>query len=306
MKKKVCLLAAGVIMVMMAIGQLVSPAPASKGGAEKYVTADTLAIKKAGESFLKAYLAGDAKGVAAHWTENGEYLADDGTTFRGRADIEKEYKRLFDDKKGPVDASIDVTSIRFPSKDTAIEEGYFKVRLGKDAPIATRYSVLYVREGDQWLMALVREWPTEGVSIRDLDWLAGSWEAKRADTVICTTYEWWGDKTFLRGHIEIVHKGKTIHGTQMIGKDHKTRQIRSWTFDPDGSFAEAMWSRDGNKWMQESAAVLEDGRVLVQTNIFTRIDDDTFTFQSVERSMDGVALADIPPTRVTRVKSKAK
>jgi uncharacterized protein (TIGR02246 family) len=265
---------------------------------------DMAAIKKAGQSFLKAYLAGDAKAMAAHWTENGEYYADDGTTVRGRAEIEKSYMELFAKSKPHTDAQLDVTSIRFPSKDTAIEEGYVKVRTGKEAPTSTKYSVLHVREGGKWLMAVVREWPSQGVSIRDLDWLIGSWEAKRDTTEVRTTYEWWGDKTFIRVHITIKQKDRTIQGFQMIGKDSSTGQLRSWTFDPDGSFSEATWSRDGKKWFQDSAAVMEDGSVLAATNIFTRIDDDAFTFQSVLRSVDGEDVDDIAPVRVTRVKSK--
>ena len=58
-------------------------------------------------------------------------------------------------------------------------------------PAATsRYSVLYVREGGQWLMAVVREWPAQPVSLRDLDWLIGSWVARRDDAEVHTTYEW--------------------------------------------------------------------------------------------------------------------
>jgi len=43
----------------------------------------------------------------------------------------------------------------------------------------------------------------------------------------------------------------------MVGKDRSTGQIRSWTFDPDGSFGEASWARDGKKI---SAAVFRRGQ----------------------------------------------
>jgi hypothetical protein len=178
------------------------------------------------------------------------------------------------------------------------------MRTGKEAPTTSKYSVLHVREGGKWLMAVVREWPSEGVSIRDLEWLVGTWEAKNDETLVRTTYEWWGDKTFLRVSFTIKHKGRTIEGFQMIGKDRSTGQLRSWAFDPDGSFGEATWTRDGKKWMQESAGVLENGSVLAATNILTRIDDNTFTFQSVERSLDGEDIDDIAPVKVMRVKSK--
>ena len=65
------------------------------------------AIKLAGLSFLKAYETGNAKGMAAHWTEEGEYFSDDGTVIRGRENIEKEYAKLFAKKRGTVKAEID-------------------------------------------------------------------------------------------------------------------------------------------------------------------------------------------------------
>jgi uncharacterized protein (TIGR02246 family) len=265
---------------------------------------DRAAIQKAVRSFVDAFEKGDAKAVAAHWTENGEYISDDGTTLRGRAAIEKDYTRNFGARKTKIKIDIEVDSVRFPSKDTAIEEGHFRVHADKDQVTASKYSVLHVREGGKWLMAVVREFPSEGASIRDLDWLIGAWSAKRDDTEVHTTYEWWGEKNFIRVNFTIKTNEKNIAGFQMIARDAAAGQIRSWAFDPDGSFGEASWTRDGKKWMQDSAAVLPDGATLAATNIFTQIDNDTFTFQSVERSLDGVQLPDIAPIRVTRVKVK--
>jgi uncharacterized protein (TIGR02246 family) len=307
MKKKACLLIAGGVLAVAAMSYFPGqPLTGQVGGgpAAKENANDAAAIKETGQSFLKAFLAGDAKAMAAHWTENGEYFADDGTHLRGRMHIEKSYGTLFAKKKPPTEAEIEITSIRFPSKDTAIEEGYFKVRTGKEQATSSKYTVLHAREGGKWLMAVVREWPSEGVSLRDLDWLIGAWEAKGEDIEINTSYEWWGEKSFLRSNITFKEKHRTITGFQMIGKDRSTGQIRSWTFDPDGSFGEASWTRDGKKWMMDSAVVLENGSVLASTNIVTRIDNDSFTFQSVNRSLGGEDIADIPPVRVNRVKGK--
>jgi uncharacterized protein (TIGR02246 family) len=315
MKRTACFLIAGGLVAALVIGNLTGrqpgePAAEAQGGKEKTKeptkenAADTAAIKQAGQSFIKAYLSGNAKAMAAHWTENGEYYADDGHIIRGREHIEKSYVELFAKRKPYAEASIETTALRFPSKDTAIEEGYFKVRSGKESPTASKFSVLYVREDGKWLMAVVREWPSEGVSIRDLEWLIGTWETNNEDTQVRTVYEWWGDKTFIRVNFMIKHKGKTVQGFQMIGKDRSTGHLRSWAFDPDGGFGEANWTREGQKWMQESAGVLENGSVLAATNILTRIDDNAFTFQSVERTLNGEAIDDIAPVRVTRVKGK--
>jgi hypothetical protein len=104
--------------------------------------------------------------------------------------------------------------------------------------------------------------------------------------------------------ITIKDKTKTTKGFQMIGKDTSTGQLRSWTFDADGSFGEANWSRDGKKWVMDSAAVLTGGEILSATNIITPLDHDTFTFQSVHRTVDDADAPDIGPVRVTRVKAK--
>jgi uncharacterized protein (TIGR02246 family) len=306
MKKTIGLVTVGGLLLAAAAGYLMGqPAPdkevaPSVDGAK----AGAAAIREAGQSLVKAFAAGDAKGMAAHWTENGEYLADDGTTLRGRGEIEKSYAKLFEKRKGPVQAEIEMTEVRFPSKDSAIEEGYFKVRAGKEPPTTSKYTVLHVREGGRWLMALVREWPAEGVTIRDLEWLIGTWQAKRDDTVVRTVYSWWGDKTFLRADVSITQKGRTVQGFQMIGKDAASGEIRSWAFDVGGSFSQATWSRDGKKCVQDSTSVLDNGSTVTATNIVTPIDENSFTFQSVERAMNGEEIDDIPPIRVTRVPGK--
>ncbi len=306
LKQNAPLAITSLVIAIMTMGYLAGQEPAGKSAAGKAgeENADTADIKKAGQAFLKAYMEGDAKALAASWTENGEYFSDDGTLIRGRAEIEKSYAELFAKKNGKTEAEIEIGSIRFPSKDTAIEEGYFKARVGKGAPISTKFTILHVREGGKWLMAVVREWPSEGTTIRDLDWLIGTWEAKSDESEVLTTYEWWGDKSYIRVNITIKKKGETREGFQMIGKDRATGKIRSWTFDRDGGFGESTWARDGKKWMQESAGVLDDGSVMTATNILTPIDSNTFTFQSVERSIGGEDVDDIPPVRVTRVKAK--
>ncbi len=307
MKSRLGLLVAGVVAITLIVIPLHSQQPAPKAGgagAGQGDPADRAAIQAAGQSFLKAYMAGDARAMAAHWTDNGEYLAEDGTALRGRANIAKAYAELFGKKQGETRAEMERTSLRFPSKDTAITEGYFKVQNDKSAPVVSKYSVLHVRENGQWLMAVVREWPSEATSLRDLDWLIGTWVAKRNDTEVRTTYEWWGQTRFIRVNITLKQADHTVTGFQMIARDGATGQLRSWTFDAEGNFGEATWTREGQKWVQDSAGVAENGSILAATNIVTRLDDDAFTFQSVQRTVNGEAAADIPPVRVTRVKTR--
>ena len=52
-------------------------------------------IRAAAKSFVEAFDRGDAKAVAAHWTENGSLVDDQGRVFKGRKAIEEEYAAFF-------------------------------------------------------------------------------------------------------------------------------------------------------------------------------------------------------------------
>jgi uncharacterized protein (TIGR02246 family) len=265
--------------------------------------ADRAAIGEQMEAFRKAFEKGDAERVASFWTPGGELIDDEGSVYRGRAAVARAYRELFGDKEKRR-AEIKQESLRFPSKDTAVEEGYFTVRVGKAEPTTSRYSALHVREGGKWLMALVREWPGESTSLRDLEWLIGSWEAKRDGTEVHTTYEWLWDKSFIRADFTIRQKSRTLRGFQMIGKDANSDSLRSWTFESEGGFGEATWARDGKKWVLDSAGRLADGSTLAAAIILVPLDRNSFTWQAVERSRDGEEVADLPPVKVTRVRPK--
>jgi uncharacterized protein (TIGR02246 family) len=264
--------------------------------------ADEAAIRRASADFLKLVEKGDAKAVAALWTEEGEYVGDDGTTLRGRSAIEEAYTKAFARKKHEK-VEFNIESIRFPSKDTAIEEGYARSHKGdSDHPTTSRYSVLHVREGGRWLIALLREWPDEGVSLRDLDWIIGNWEAKTDEAEVRTSYQWDARKNSIRCHITIKGRGHNIAGLQVLLKDPRTGQLRSWLFDDDGGFGDGAWARDGKRWVITATGVQADGGELTATNILTPVDRDTFTWQSIERTLDGKELPNIPPIKVSRVK----
>ena len=311
MKGKLCLLAAagalaGLVALATTQGRLAGqdrpaePAKGAPGGTKR--AADEAAIRKTAADFIKAVEKGDAKAVGAFWTEEGEYIADDGTTIRGRPAIEAAYSKALASQKH-LKVEVTVESIRFPSKDTAIEEGYAKRYHGdSEQPTTSRYSVLHVREGGHWLMALLREWPDEGVSLHDLDWLIGTWEAKTEEAEVRTTYGWGDQKNSIRCQITIKGPNRNITATQFLLRDPRTGQLRSWLFDNDGGFGDGTWARDGRRWVITATGVQADGGELTATNILTPVDHDTFTWQSTQRTLEGEALPNVPPVKVRRVK----
>jgi len=96
---------------------------------------------------------------------NGEYFADDGTILRGRAEIEKDTPTCSqEDGQSRGRAWRSRSDFASRPRHRRSGEGYFKVRKGehvRSPPARHRPSR---REGAKWLMALVREWPSEEIS----------------------------------------------------------------------------------------------------------------------------------------------
>jgi uncharacterized protein (TIGR02246 family) len=267
---------------------------------------DRAGIEKAIATFAEAFRKGDGKAVAGHWTAEGEYVSDDGTSFRGREAIDKAYTEFFG--RNPDNSlDVEVESIRFPSRDTAVVEGHFKLHMGKSKELfVSRCSFLYAREDGKWLIAIAREQPGDGLELRDLEWLIGTWESKRDGTVVSTTYEWTRNKTFIRCNFTIVKDGETTAGMQMIGKMPSTGGLHTWTFEDSGGIGDADLSRDGKKWLFTARGSTADGNVITATNIMTPIDANSFLWQSVDRWLDDEPLDDVAPVKVMRVKAGTK
>jgi hypothetical protein len=161
-----------------------------------------------------------------------------------------------------------------------------------------------VREGGRWKVAIVREWDREvgaDASLKELEWLIGTWQAVIQDREVTVTYERDKNESFIRGTFTL-KEGATVveSGTEMIAKDNAKGVIRSWLFQSDGAFGDAVWSREGKKWSIDVHGVQADGTELTGTVVYIRIDPDTFTWQAVNQAVDGEQVADTPPIKVVR------
>jgi uncharacterized protein (TIGR02246 family) len=265
--------------------------------------ADRAAIRAVLESFLKAFESRDPKALAAHWTAEGEYRAVGGESARGREAIQKGFVAFFA-RTPEVKAELKPDSLRFLSSGTAIEEGSVTVRRGPTEP-STRadYSALFVREDGTWRLAQLSETPEEEATIEDLAWLVGEWKSAAGQGAeIRTTYSWAPSKKFLHAQFTVKEKDRTFTGEQVIGVAPASSALHSWTFEADGGVGEAEWRRDGDHWILDVSATQADGRTLTETNILRKVNDDTVTWQSINRSLEDSELADLAPVKVTRIK----
>jgi uncharacterized protein (TIGR02246 family) len=262
---------------------------------------DRDAILKSARDYETAFNKSDAKAVAALWTENGECREATGQTFTGRAAIEQAYAEFF---KANPNARIDVLvkSIRFPAKDMAVEEGLVRqMRSPKDLPGSTSYVVVHIREGGQWKIALSSEGGVGQDRLEDLDWLIGDWSTKVSNGTVTLSFARDPKKPAIKGTFTRTPAGKEpLTGTVHIALDPETGRIRSWAFEDDGAHSQSLWTCDGKSWILDFKGVLADGTPTAERIIIQRVAPDTLTWRAIDRVLDGNALPDLPPMRLTR------
>ncbi len=278
------------------------PEAPQAGSDERDREADREAIRQSGDAFAAAFEKGDAKAVAALWTDGAEYFGEDGVEIRGRAEIEKAFTELFKDGH-PDKFEVDVRSIRFPSRDLAVEEGLLRHHPAAPAlPTSTRYQTVLVREDGKWLIAHSREWAPQD-RLGDLFFLIGRWQGGPAGEEASLTFTKDPDGPFINAKFARRSGGKAgPTGTMRIGLDADRGQIRSWHFDADGGHGQCLWLRDGDKWVLDAVGATGNGTATAAVNILARVGPDEIVWRSIDRVVGGEPLPDTVPVKLTRVR----
>jgi uncharacterized protein (TIGR02246 family) len=305
MSKKCIVAVAALALVFLGVSYLTVQGQATRGPDRE---ADKQAIDKLIKDQIQAFNNRDAAAIVANWTADAEYIRNDGDPVLGRDAIQKGYADFFKTLKGKPTVEVQADNLRFPSADTAVSEVTLRLKNEQGDLIGSSWrNTLLAREGGKWKVAMVQEWDRDNSlddSLNDLAWLVGTWHMDTQDRDVTTTYEWDEDKAFIRGKYTVKQGGKVAaSGTQMFGKDNADGGIRSWVFQSDGGFGDGLWTRDGKKWTVDFSGVTADGKKLSATVVYTRVDADTFTWQSVQQTVDGQPIADTLPIRVTKQKA---
>lgn len=285
----------------LAIGCLLA---VSAKAAEKK-TDDLTAIRAAIDSYVAAYNRGDAKAVAAHWSDSGQWISPAGERFEGKEAIAKEIQAVFAQNKG-VKIEVLQPSVRLVSPDVAVEEGAVRVVRRGEAPSESTYVAIHVKKDGQWKLDSVRETdlpesapPTSPLG--ELAWLVGAWRDAGGKASGETTIAWTKNKAFLTYGFKVSSPDMDdLEGTQVIGWDPAAETIRSWMFDSDGGFGEGTWTKKDNEWVVKFSQVLPDGRTASAINIYTLIDANTFTWKSIGRKVGDEFLPNVEPIKMVR------
>ncbi len=262
---------------------------------------DREAIHAVLTQFKEAFQKGDAAAAAGLMTAEAELIPDNAELLKGRDAIQKAFAAQFAEGGRP-NFKLDAKSMRFPSRDVALEDGIMTVTHVRGEPEVHHYHILYAREDGKWLISVIKEWPAEASPLAALQELIGTWSGKNGDAELETTYEWFGNKRFIKATVNVHQKGLSFKAVQMIGSDPTTGEIRTWTFEHDGGFGEGTCLRDGSRWTFENAAQLVNGDILTATNLLVFVDADTLTWQPLNLEVNGEQFGNLPPVKMTRVK----
>jgi len=304
------LLAGGLIALWSVKGRTDDKRPqAPASSAAPHKGQDEKALHVCAAAYIKAFNAGDAKKISTAWTPDGDFLDASGKLLRGRQAIEKDFASFFAENPG-VKLELQCEQIRFPAPGVAIEDGVAHLRSAAGETLgSSRFTITHVQRNGQWLMACVREAPYQpecnDEHLRDLEWLIGTWTAKSGSRTVALTSEWTANMNFISRKYTVKEGNKVFKkGLQIIGWDPTAGNIRAWVFDGDGGFGEETWGFDSKTWVIEANGVQRDGRKTSATNLITPLGSSAYTWQSVDRTLDGAALPDTAVVTLTRVTAK--
>ena len=269
---------------------------------------DQAAIEKNAMAYVEAFHKGDAKAVAAFWTQDGDYTDQTGRHLKGREAIEKAFEEFFSENKG-LKVRIESFSLRFVTPDVAIEDGTSEVFSPDGSPPSrARFTNVHVKQEGQWLLSSVRDAafspPSNREHLRGLEWAIGDWAGEvEPGRVEQLSLAWSESENFIVASFGTTVKDVSVGtATQWIGWDPLAKRVRSWIFDASGGFGEGSWTNEGKKWIIKTTSVLQDGKKATATYVVAHVDANTITLQSRDRSEDGELLPDTKEIQMTRVK----
>jgi uncharacterized protein (TIGR02246 family) len=257
-------------------------------------------IRKANADYAAAMTAGDADAVMAFWAPDADYVDETGKQTKGADKIAGLFKKALADEKG-TKVAVKVQSLKFLRPEICLEDGVVERTTPTGVKETNRFAIVWTKTDGKWLISSVRDLPTEATdlpsiaagALKELEWMVGEWTAggDKADATVKVS--WAANRAFLLMDYTIKQdQGDPLEVTVRVGWDPILARIRSWVFDSTGGFAQAYWTRDGKRWVVGTSGVLPDGGTGGATNIYEFVDENTFTWRSTDRDVDGTPLAD--------------
>jgi uncharacterized protein (TIGR02246 family) len=254
--------------------------------------------------YEEAYNKGDAKTLAGFYTDDIDYIDQDGAEVKGRDAMQRLLADNFQQNPG-VKLAITTEEVKQLTPDVKVSRGFATVTPAKGEAVTTRYTLVKVKKGDHWEISQMNEREAPPLNayakLAALEWLVGTWQDKSGNQTVQSKINWAGDKNFLVRTIDVQGNETTTDGWEIIGWDPVRQQIRSWIFDSNGGFGETIWVNNGEDWLIRASNVLPDGSRSTAENVLTKVDDNKFTWESQNRTLNGEPQPSLDKIEVQRM-----
>ncbi len=263
-------------------------------------------IRDAIATLADAFNRGDVKSLAACWTADGEIARADGQRVVGRSAIEAAFRGLLA-AHPECKLALHIVATRFLTDNVALVDLVAKMTPAIEGAEAEPIpSMVLVNADGRWLVAQMNETlnkaPAGHLHLKNLQWMVGDWSGEGTDGIsVSSTCDWNARGTYLIRKFTAQQKDAPPRaGTEVIGWDPRSHDIRSWTFDADGGFGESTWVHDGNCWIIKYRGTGADGASVSATHVVTVVDATTLTVQSRDRVVDGQKRPDLRTVTIKR------
>lgn len=261
--------------------------------------AEIAAIRAAADAYAEAVRSGHVDVLRRAWTPEGDYIDASGQRFKANELLPQEPPAP--SKSGARDVArseAPPSTVRLITPSVAIEDGSTEMGvLGDGRSVSGRFTAVWVKHDGRWRLDSLREAVSQSASTNDrlqpLSWLLGEWAGVADDQAIVVSSNWSDSGNYLIREFAVHGESEdVVTGTERIGWDPVTSQIKSWSFDSQGGRGESTWNRDGERWIVESAKVMPDGKTAKVVSTYTPRKGGAFTW---EVSRASVADKQLPP-----------
>jgi uncharacterized protein (TIGR02246 family) len=288
------------LMIASSLAFAQSPAP-------NPATTEAGKIAKAREdAYITAFNKADLKALGDLYADDVQFTTDDGRIISGRAAVVDGLAKYFARNKGSK-IEIQLESARLLTPEVLATNGLSTVISAQGNRDFTRYAVSYVKKGEDWLIAQVEEanpppFDAAAQALSELGWMIGNWKDESPGLTVETKVAWTKSNHFIRRSFTVTRAGSnTVEGTEIIGYDPVAGHLRSWVFDSEGGFGESSWRQEGTRWLSNVKATGPDGSQSTAQHVINKVDDNKYTWESVNRTRNGEVLPNLDRIDVSRV-----
>ena len=269
---------------------------------------ETAQISERLQKFVEATNQGRVDALSSFWTDDAEFIVPaTGVAIDGKKAIMEYLQKLNAEvQERHLHFKFTQGKMKFSDANDAIVEGIIEVTDKGNLLQRNARRIELVRKNGEWYINSVREIevpppPPFYQYLKEVEWLIGNW--KDIDENVTNTYltKWDKFKNHIFQHFTMEVYGVVgLEGLQIIGWDPVEKKIRSWVYDSDGGFGTGLWSKKDDAWQVTMQYVLTNGEKASATNIYKKINDNSYSYSSIDRKIGDQVLPNIEPVTVVK------